>query len=199
MIAFVRGTVMHIESDSLIIDTGNIGYNVYVPMTMLSSFPKEGAQIMLYTYLQVKEDGWSLYGFEDTEQLAVFKTLLGVSGIGARTALNIIDTLTVKKIILSIGNKDITAFTSVSGIGKKTAERLILELKDKFKSEISVNDGVSMPVESQVLGEAAAALMQLGFSPSEARSLSAQAAAFLGADVEEEKIIKEALRLSAKL
>lgn len=199
MIAFIRGVVMNIDTDSLVVDTGNIGYTVFVPMSMLKPFPKEGEEIMLHTYLQVKEDGWSLFGFADVEQLSVFKTLLSVSGIGARSALNIIDTLTVKRIILAIGNKDIAAFTAVSGIGKKTAERLMLELKDKFKSDISVNEAVSSPAMASSLGEAAAALMQLGFSPSEARALSSQAAMALGDNAAEDKIIKEALRLSAKI
>lgn len=198
MIAFVRGSVLNIENDNVIIDCGNIGYTLYVPMTMLKPFPKEGEEIMLYTYLQVKEDGWSLFGFADTEQLSIFKALLSVSGIGAKTALAIIDTLPVKRIIMAIGNKDIAAFTAVSGIGKKTAERLILELKDKFKSEIIADERVSTPQSSAALGEASAALLQLGFSVSEARVLSAQAFASLGDTATDEQIIKEALRLSVR-
>lgn len=198
MIAFIRGKVLNVDTDSIIVDCGNIGYTVFAPMTMLKPFPKEGEDIMLYTYLQVKEDGWALYGFDSIEQMNVFKTLLSVSGIGAKSALSIVDTLSVKRIVLAIANKDIAAFTAVSGIGKKTAERLILELKDKFKSDITVDEAVSTPVVSAAFGGANAALMQLGFSASEARALTAQALAALGENATEESVIKEALRISVK-
>ena len=132
MISFVRGKVADLTGDALVIDLGGIGLEVFAPFARLQPAPAIGEEILLYTHLQIREDNWQLYGFTDKDQLTAFRLLLSVSGVGAKTALAIVDQLSVQRVVAAIAAKDSKPFTTVSGVGKKTAERIILELKDKF-------------------------------------------------------------------
>ncbi|SHJ73134.1 Holliday junction DNA helicase subunit RuvA [Anaerobranca californiensis DSM 14826] len=134
MIAFVRGILLEIEGDSVIIDCGGLGYRIYTPVTSLVQ--QIGEEILLHTYQLVREDDISLYGFIDKQQLNIFKKCISVSGIGPKSALGILNGLKLEQIFHGIHREDYTIFTKISGIGKKTAQRLVLELKDKIKIEL---------------------------------------------------------------
>lgn len=199
MIAFIRGRVAAIEDEGLVIETGGVGLLVGVPMTRLDPRPEIGGELMLHTYLQVKEDGWQLYGFSDREQLAVFKMLLSISGIGAKTALAIIDRLSAANIAGAVASGDTAPLTSVSGVGKKTAERIILELKDKFAG-LGIKAGVPapQPKEQALNADLLSALKQLGYTATESRAFAMKAQEALGSGADEESLLREALRIAMR-
>jgi|WetSurMetagenome_2_1015567.scaffolds.fasta_scaffold736256_1 holliday junction DNA helicase RuvA len=202
MIAFVRGRVdsIEIEDETLIIDVGGVALSVLVPYAMLEPRPAIGEEILLHTHLQVREDGWQLFGFSDKEQLRLFRLLQSVSGVGAKTALAIIDKLPPLRLAMAIAGQNKEALTAVSGVGKKTAERILLELKDKFPSiNAMAADTVGIaPAEAQLNAELLAALKQLGYTVTEARSLALKAESLLGEDAAPELLLREALKIAMR-
>ena len=199
MIAFVRGTVNALEGDTVIIDKGGIGLEVCVPMTMLQPLPAVGDEVMLYTHLQVNDDGWQLFGFGDKEQLRIFRLLIGISGIGAKTAVSILDKISVSHFPQIIAAQDHKPLTAVPKVGKKTAERILLELKDKFPT---VEAGAVASADSgEISAEAVdpqllAALKQLGYTATESRTFALKAMANLGADAASEALLRESLKIA---
>ena len=201
MIAFVRGVVAALEEESLVVELGGIGLTVAVPFAMLNPRPAMGKEITLYTHLQVREDAWTLYGFTDREQLRLFRLLTGVSSVGAKTALAIVDKLSVSRFGGVMATQDVKALTAISGVGKKTAERILLELKDKFPHGVT-EDGamVGGPALSadELDRDLLAALKQLGYSATEARAYALQAQSALGTDASSEALLREALKIAMK-
>lgn len=170
MIGFLRGKVAYLLADDCLLDVGGVGYRVTVS-GMTRSKLRQGEQAMLFTYLSVREDALQLYGFATQEEYDVFLQLIGVSGIGPKVALGILSSTTVSGLCSAIANKQASLLTKLPGIGKKSAERLILELKDKL-AFVGIGDGEEAFVEAAPLGdgildEAAAALASLGYTPTE--------------------------------
>lgn len=170
MIGFLRGKVAYLLADDCLLDVGGVGYRVTVS-GMTRSKLHQGEQAMLFTYLSVREDALQLYGFATQEEYDVFLQLIGVSGIGPKVALGILSSTTVSGLCSAIANKQASLLTKLPGIGKKSAERLILELKDKL-AFVGIGDGEEAFVEPAPLGdgildEAAAALASLGYTPAE--------------------------------
>ncbi len=170
MIGFLRGKVAYLLADDCLLDVGGVGYRVTVS-GMTRSKLRQGEQAMLFTYLSVREDALQLYGFATQEEYDVFLQLIGVSGIGPKVALGILSSTTVSGLCSAIANKQASLLTKLPGIGKKSAERLILELKDKL-AFVGTGDGEEAFVEVAPLGdgildEAAAALASLGYTPAE--------------------------------
>jgi len=201
MIAFVRGRLAAIEDDCLIIDNNGIGLAVFAPLAMLDPRPAIGEEVFLHTHLQVRDDGWNLFGFPEKEQLKTFRLLIGISGIGAKTALAVLNMLTIGTIAAAVAANDFNAFCAVSGVGKKTAQRLTLELKDKlaFADGFSAVEGESLSnatvsADNDVLS----ALLQLGFSATESRSLLFKAQQSLPEGSDNENLLMAAIRLSAR-
>lgn len=199
MIAFVQGQVVDIENDGLILEIGGIGIAVLAPMSRLQPRPVVGETCHLYTHLQVREDAWTLYGFSDKEQLNMFRLLLGVTGVGAKTALAIVDLVNPSRFASAIAGKDVKTFTAVSGVGKKSAERILLELKDKVSAFISgekeEESNFSAP-QDELDGDLLAALKQLGYTATEARAFALGAQATLGSNATTEQLLREALRIA---
>lgn len=201
MIAFIRGIVSAVDGDTLVIDKGGIGLELCVPMSMLQPMPAVGEEMTLHTHLQVKEDGWQLFGFADREQLRIFRLLIGISGIGAKTGVAILDKIAVARFPQIIAAQDHKALTAVSGVGKKTAERILLELKDKFSLAESALSGDE---EGEVLSgdlldpQLLAALKQLGYSATEARAFALKAVANLGAEAQSEALLRESLKIAMR-
>ncbi|NLF80829.1 MAG: Holliday junction branch migration protein RuvA [Clostridia bacterium] len=198
MIAFVRGRVEALEEDTLTVQVGGVGLSVYVPYAMLDPYPVVGEEIMLHTHLQVRDDGWLLFGFGDREQLRLFRLLLSVTGVGAKTALAIIDKLSPLRLATAITGQQRDALTVVSGVGKKTAERILLELKDKFPATAAVAGGLPASAEAQLNAELLAALKQLGYTATEARALALKAEAVLGGQAAPELLLREALKIAMR-
>ena len=170
MIGFLRGKVAYLLADDCLLDVGGVGYRVTVS-GMTRSKLRQGEQAMLFTYLSVREDALQLYGFATQEEYDVFLQLIGVSGIGPKVALGILSSTTVSGLCSAIANKQASLLTKLPGIGKKSAERLILELKDQL-AFVGIGDGEEAFVEAAPLGdgildEAAAALASLGYTPAE--------------------------------
>lgn len=131
MISYVRGELAAVEPQKAIVDVGGVGYGVYMPQQALSLLPQPGNEVKLYTYLNVKEDAMQLFGFLTKDDLEIFKLVIGVSGIGPKGGLNILSCMSPDELRFAIMSGDAKAISAAPGIGKKTAEKLILELRDR--------------------------------------------------------------------
>ncbi len=199
MIAYVKGTLEELEQDAALIDVGGLGYRVYTPVSEELIRRGIGSEVRLYTYLNVREDAMVLYGFLEKSTLSLFEQLISVTGVGPRSALMILSTLSPQQVISAVISDDKKTLSSVSGIGAKTASRIILDLKDKVgKIGITSEDpGFVMPQASVQAGpyqEAVEALVSLGFSGSEAsRAVSKVTASSENLSLED--IIRGSLKL----
>lgn len=173
MIASVRGEIIDIEDDALVVTVNGIGLRVYAPLNRMQGAYRLNDEIFLYTHLIVREDQWTLFGFPGKEELALFKLILNISGIGGKSALMVLSQLSPGEIAGAVDAGDAKPFERVSGIGKKTAQRIVLELKDKIaKLGIAGASVVEKPKETAVEidnGDAVAALCQLGYTAAEAK------------------------------
>ena len=171
MIGFLRGQVAALKADYCLLDVNGVGYRVFVAGSTRNKLRlKEETQ--LFTYMNVYQDGITLYGFASEDEYDVFQLLIGVSGIGPKVALGILSSITVDGLCKAIQNKQATVLTKLPGIGKKSAERLILELKDKVGFATSDTEEILSldmegPVGDDIISEAQAALMALGYSQAE--------------------------------
>ena len=177
MIRFLRGEYLYYESGAIVLETpGGIGFRIFISDTSSLLTKREGEEIEVYTYMQVKEDGMALYGFADTEALALFEQLITVKGVGPKAGLAIMSTGTPNQIKGIIAAGDAASIAMAPGIGKKTAERVILELKDKVSAlpfegaDMSGGFAPAAAPGSGERGEAVVALTTLGYSKREAES-----------------------------
>ena len=182
MISYVRGELVAIEDDKVILDVNGVGFGIYMPAQSMTLLPTIGEEVRLHTYMNVREDAMQLFGFLTRDDLNVFKLVIGVSGIGPKGGLNILSQLSPDDLRFAVMANDSKAIAKAPGIGKKTAEKLIIELKDKLSIEdvlnkvddsetIVVNTGAS----NEIQAEAVQALVALGYSPQEAKRALASA------------------------
>ncbi len=198
MIGRLRGKLLHKEPPSLLIDVAGVGYELEAPMTTFYDLPPVGETVTLHTHMVVREDAQLLYGFNREAQRRLFRGLLKVSGVGPRMALAILSGLSEDEFIQCIRNEDIARLSQAPGVGRKTAQRLVVEMRDKVFVQAATaasGDGsrtVAPPRDS--IGEAVSALIALGYKPNEAsravRSVSAN-------DLTTEEIIRQALKGAA--
>ncbi len=199
MFYYVNGTVTELEAGLAVIDCGGVGYACATTNYTLSQL-KKGERAKLYTYLNVREDAMELFGFASQSELRSFKMLIGVSGVGPKAALSILSSTTPQQLAMAVVMGDEKALTAAPGIGKKIAQRIILELKDKLAREQGSFDAgnagsVRMPTQDNKAGEAAAALAVLGYGSQEI------AAALKGIDMASlplEEIIRQSLKKMVK-
>lgn len=135
MISYIRGELCDIEEQKAIVDVNGVGYGIYMPQQALSLLPPMGQQVKIHTYLNIREDAMQLFGFLTKEDLNIFRLLIGVNGIGPKAGLNILSCLSPDELRFAVLSGDAKAISATPGIGKKTAEKLILELKDKLNIE----------------------------------------------------------------
>lgn len=170
MIGYLSGVVKFVFEDNCIVDVHGVGYRVYVDSRTRESLNK-GQELELFIHTAVREDSITLYGFKSQTDYELFAQLITVSGIGAKTALNILAKMSSKDLAMAIWQKNVTALTNLPGIGKKSAQRLILELKDKISTDNVVDDEAAEWVQSNDKGnpleEASEALSALGYTNSE--------------------------------
>ena len=170
MIGYLSGVVKFVFEDNCIVDVHGVGYRVYVDSRTRESLSK-GKELKLFIHTAVREDSITLYGFKSQTDYELFAQLITVSGIGAKTALNILAKMSSKDLAMAIWQKNVTALTNLPGIGKKSAQRLILELKDKISTDNVVDDEAAEWVQSNDKGnpleEASEALSALGYTNSE--------------------------------
>lgn len=201
MVAHLRGVLDRITQDSLILDVNGIGFRVFTATGTLAEVGI-GELVRVFTHTYVREDTLALYGFLTESELRMFEQLLAVSGVGPKAALALISAVTPSSFGLAVLTEDADRLTRAQGIGKKTAQRIILELKDKIKKELSAFGVVSGTVQSAhetipegIFGEAAGALMMLGYTASEAQKS-------VSAVIEEgkplESVIRDALKMRGR-
>ena len=172
MLGFVKGILRDKDYDNITVECGGVGFNIMVTNSCMANLPGLDEEVKIYTYLHVREDEMSLYGFESPEEKKLFLQLITVSGVGSKTAIGILSAERMSAIINSIINEDTSVIANCKGIGKKTAERIILELKDKIKpfDYIIPNDNLfdAMQENSKALEDALIVLTSLGLSKNDA-------------------------------
>lgn len=173
MIYNISGTLTYVSDQFLVVECSGIGFKCFSSLNTLKSVGRTGEKINLFTYLSVKEDALDLFGFATEEELSFFKLLITVSGVGPKAAVAVLSELEPSRLALAIASGDVKSITRANGVGKKTAERIVLELKDKVANVASSNDMQSVAsaaavVEESAAGEAVAALVALGFNKSDA-------------------------------
>lgn len=198
MIYSLTGKYLTAEPNFVVIECGGVGFQCFTSMSTMTRLPAQGATVTLFTYMSVTENAITLYGFSEKTELSCFKMLISVSGIGPKAALSILSTLTPEGVALAVGSGDYKAITRANGVGPKIAQRVVLELKDKFKSmgapsDLPIGKGIA-PSASNNASAAINALMVLGCQPSEAAQLVAK----LDATLPTEEIIRLALVEMAK-
>ncbi len=197
MFAYLKGILARKTLDSLIIDVNGVGYKVFVPSSVISTCHVLGNELKVYTHFYVREDIQALYGFLTEEELKMFEQLLTVSGVGPKAALALVSNIQPSRFGLAVLTDDADSFTKAPGIGKKTAQRIILELKDKMKkehldmAELKNNLSCTPSPNDNKLSEAISALVMLGYSSQEA---SKAISAIYDDEKPIEQIIKEALK-----
>ena len=173
MLYNIKGTLTVTDVNFIVVECGGVGFKCYSTLNTIKTIGKTGSEVNVYTYLAVREDAMDLYGFASLAELEAFKLLITVSGIGPKAAVAILSELTPDKLALCIASGDSKSITRAQGVGKKTAERVVLELKDKMGSiaagdTASVISGAASVAESSNTAEAVEALVALGYSQSDA-------------------------------
>lgn len=200
MIAFLRGKLAHALPTVVTIDVAGVGYEVLIPLSTFDRLPGIGGEAFVWTSLVVREDAHTLYGFATDEERELFRTLVqAVSGVGPKMALNILSQMTPTMFEVAVREEDTRALSQISGIGKKTAERILVEMRDKVKSapvRVASDSGVAGAGElaNTPKDEAIRALIALQFKPSEAAESVRKASAKLGDDASTEALVRECLR-----
>lgn len=168
MIGFLRGRLVAKQPPRLVLDVNGVGYEVEAPMSTLYELPGVGSEVTLLTHLLVREDAHILYGFSSEAERALFRSLLKVSGVGSRTALAILSGITVEAFARCIQEGDVALLTKVPGVGRKTAERLLVEMRDRIAAQPATGAGGGTGTAApSAEGEAYGALVALGYKPAE--------------------------------
>ena len=198
MISYIRGELVAIEEDKVIVDVNGVGFGIYMPAQSMNMLPQTGEEVKLHTYMNVREDAMQLYGFLTRDDLKVFKLVIGVSGIGPKGGLGILSKLSADELRFAVMAHDVKTISSAPGIGKKTAEKLIIEVKDKLSIEDvlgreeraeEVHHG---PASGMIQTEAVQALVALGYSNAEALRAVKKVAVTETTTVED--VLKQALK-----
>ena len=200
MISFIRGYVADSTESSVILEAGGIGYEIFMTGTAIEKAVRESGEILVHTYFHVREDAMQLYGFLSRDDLQVFRLLLGVNGIGPKAALGILAGLTADELRFAVLSDDVKTLSRAPGIGKKTAQKLILELKDKLNAEETFElklahvqeEAGSEAAAADGSGEAVEALVALGYSSTQALQAVRKVSGIPADDVE--GILKAALK-----
>ena len=202
MIAYIKGPLAYVLDQSVVLDAHGVGYQIYVSSSTLSRLPSRGGEVQLFTYMQVSESGQSLHGFLTQEELRLFTLLISVSGIGPKVASAILSSLSPAQVIIAIVADDAAALSKAPGVGKKTAQRVMLELRDKIKTADSwESSGVDDQSAAAFSGprsekqDAMDALLALGYGRAEAMQAALEVAE---EGMTADQIIRQALKKLAK-
>lgn len=208
MIALIKGEIFDIEEDSFVILAGGVGYRVYTPLAAYETLPAVGDEIILHTHYHLRENDVSLFGFADKKELALFELLINVNGVGAKTALVMLNTLSYDQLLQSMQTGSISNLVKIPGIGKKTAERILLEMKDKldklvpaqvFQDDAAESAGAAgKNFDFNDKSMAVTALVQLGYNAAQATKYVDKAAESLEDTATIEQLITAALQVAAE-
>ena len=193
MITYIRGILEGMEEDKVIVDVGGVGYGIYMAGTAMGRLPALGKEVKIHTHLHVKEDLMQLYGFLTRDELRVFRLLIGVSGIGPKGGLGILSALGPDDLRFAVASNDVKAIQAAPGIGKKTAEKLILEdALENAANAVQNTADTSAGMANEMTGEAVQALVALGYGNTEALKAVRQV------EITEEMSVEDVLRQSLK-
>lgn len=198
MISYIRGELIAIEEEKVIVDVNGVGFGIFMPGQAMNMLPPSGEEVKLHTYMNVREDAMQLFGFLTRDDLNVFKLVIGVSGIGPKGGLSILSHLSPDDLRFAVMSHDVKAISGAPGIGKKTAEKLIIELKDKLSIEdvlertADTDSHVATNVANQIQSEAVQALVALGYGNAEALK------AVKKVEVDEDTTVEDLLKHSLK-
>lgn len=202
MIAYIKGELADVSDNGIVVESNMTGYAISVPSSVISQLPPVGEQVKIHTYLHVREDAMLLYGFLTKDDLAIFKLLISVNGIGPKAALGVLSAISPDELRFAILSDDVKTISKAPGIGAKTAKKLILELKDKLRiedafeirlkhAEEAMHEG-EKEVQASIQNDAVAALVALGYSNTEALKAVRQVEITKDTDVED--VLKAALK-----
>ncbi len=203
MYAYIKGEIIDISEDNLVLECNNIGYNIRIPLSVTQRLPGIGATVKIYTYTSVREDAFNLFGFLSKDDLEIYKKLIAVNGIGPKGALSILSAMSADDLRFAILSGDAAAIAKAQGVGKKSAERIILELRDKVQftvsaaADLEVLTSSDTTAETNAKNEAIEALTSLGYSPSDA--LRAVRQIELTEDMDAGTVLKQALKIISTL
>ena len=198
MYSYIRGELAEINSDHIVLDVNGIGYQIYIPTNTLNYLPSIGEMVKIHTYLYIREDAMMLYGFLTRDDLDMFKMLITVSGIGPKGGLGILSTLSTDDLRFAVLSDDAKAIAKAPGIGAKTAQRVIIDLKDKmsleeaFEKKFEHTTDKVLPENNSIKNDAVLALNALGYSSTE--SLKAVSKVEITEDMDVEDVLKAALK-----
>ena len=199
MIAFLNGVLIEALPTKVVIDVNGVGYEVLIPLSSFEKLPQPGGELTLLTHLAIRDDAHILYGFSTETERDLFRQLIRhVTGIGPKIALNVLSGTTPASFRAAVSNGDVNALSGISGVGKKTAERIVVELKDKLGDpELGELNGVkSASIEDQKIADAVAALEALGSKPKDAQEAIRMAITMLGPDKPVDELVRAALKKS---
>ena len=198
MFAYIKGSLEEKGNNYVVIEVGGIGYKIFMSESAISKMCDLGGIIKIHTYYYVREDNISLYGFLTKEELKMFELLLSVSGIGAKSAITMLSNISPSSFALAVISNDVNSLKKIPGVGPKSAQRIILELKDKLKTQQGVEESSEVKVEiqkSENVSEAMEALQILGYNKREVEKAFEKIA---NTDVSVEELIKKALSLLSR-
>lgn len=197
MISYIEGELVNITEEKVILHVNGMGYGIFMPVAMMTNLPTIGSKVKVHTYLNVREDAIQLFGFHTEDDLAVFKLVIGVNGIGPKGGLGIMSVLSPNELRVAVASSDVKAISSAPGIGKKTAEKLIIELKDKLYLEDvlenNAENSYNMSSSNKEVDEAVQALVSLGYDKS-ASLKAVRKVENMGNALATEDILKQALK-----
>ena len=199
MIAFLKGILIEALPTKVVIDVNGVGYEVLIPLSSFEKLPQPGGELTLLTHLAIRDDAHILYGFSTETERDLFRQLIRhVTGIGPKIALNVLSGTTPASFRAAVSNGDVKALSGINGVGKKTAERIVVELKDKLGDpELGELNGVkSASIEDQKIADAVAALEALGSKPKDAQEAIRMAITMLGPDKPVDELVRAALKKS---
>lgn len=197
MISFVKGRLVKVKPTEVVVETGGIGYRVNIPLSTFEKLPEAGENVTLLTHLHVKEDSHTLYGFRTDEEREVFRTIIGVSGAGPKMALAILSGISTEGFKSALIEGSTEVLRTIPGVGKKTAERLIVELRDKFGRAgvtLAAAGGRETAEEGRRANDAMLALISLGYNRKAAYKAITEALKASGGEIDVRELIRKALK-----
>ena len=195
MISFLKGKLAEVLPTQVVIDVNGVGYEVLIPLSSFDKLPMPGGEVTLLTHLAIRDDAHVLYGFSTETERELFRQLIRhVGGIGPKLALNVLSGTTPASFRAAVANGDVKALSGISGVGNKTAERIVVELKDKLGEEPAPDSGAAASPDDRKLADAISALIALGSKPKDAQDAIRAAITMLGPDQPVDALVRAALQ-----
>ncbi|KXI23191.1 Holliday junction branch migration protein RuvA [Photobacterium sanguinicancri] len=202
MIGRLRGTVLEKQPPEVLLEVGGVGYEIQMPMSCFYELPEKGQEAVIFTHFVVREDAQLLYGFNKKSERELFREVIKANGVGPKLGLAILSAMTASQFVLSVENEDVTTLVKIPGVGKKTAERLVIEMRDRLKGwgegdlftpaqDTAASQAIGAQLAARAEDEAVSALVALGYKPQQASKVVSQVAQ---PDMTSEAIIRDALR-----